>query len=382
MAIAETNVAFYSAFFIGLLLILAYCSRWRRYFQLGMKLPGPPALPIIGNCLQFTTNDLCKLFQELNEFASSYGPIARLWIGPVLIVALTDPDDIETVVKHDKLLSRGYIVRKLGEPVFRNGLLCLDGEVWRRHRKIISSALHINILETFVENFAKNSDILANKLKAVADGITAHDILPDLTRCTLDIIVQTCSRTDINAQNGNDDSILNSITYIIDTSIIRGMKPWFYFDWIFKASELGKKFFKSVKHCHELIINEIERDKRMRQTADNKVLSVEKPSLIDLLMQYADIGKEEIVGEIATIMGAGTETVSIVCGYVLALLGENQHIQERVMQEQQDIFRDDILRPVRSDDLPRMVYLEQVGNCLLRSSILSTIVAIFLHYVK
>jgi cytochrome P450 len=237
-------------------------------------------------------------------------------------------------------------------------------------------------LETFVENFAKNSDILANKLKAVADGITAHDILPDLTRCTLDIIVQTCSRTDINAQNGNDDSILNSITYIIDTSIIRGMKPWFYFDWIFKASELGKKFFKSVKHCHELIINEIERDKRMRQTADNKVLSVEKPSLIDLLMQYADIGKEEIVGEIATIMGAGTETVSIVCGYVLALLGENQHIQERVMQEQQDIFRDDILRPVRSDDLPRMVYLEQVGNCLLRSSILSTIVAIFLHYVK
>jgi len=382
MAIAETNVAFYSAFFIGLLLILAYCSRWRRYFQLGMKLPGPPALPIIGNCLQFTTNDLCKLFQELNEFASSYGPIARLWIGPVLIVALTDPDDIETVVKHDKLLSRGYIVRKLGEPVFRNGLLCLDGEVWRRHRKIISSALHINILETFVENFAKNSDILANKLKAVADGITAHDILPDLTRCTLDIIVQTCSRTDINAQNGNDDSILNSITYIIDTSIIRGMKPWFYFDWIFKASELGKKFFKSVKHCHELIINEIERDKRMRQTADNKVLSVEKPSLIDLLMQYADIGKEEIVGEIATIMGAGTETVSIVCGYVLALLGENQHIQERVMQEQQDIFRDDILRPVRSDDLPRMVYLEQVSNCLLRSSILSTIVAIFLHYVK
>jgi hypothetical protein len=31
------------------------------------------------------------------------------------------------------------------------------------------------------------------------------------------------------------------------------------------------------------------------------------------------------------------------------------------MQEQQDIFGDDILRPVRWDDLPRMVYLDQVG---------------------
>jgi hypothetical protein len=234
----------------------------------------------------------------------------------------------------------------------------------------------------FVENFAKNSDILANKLKALADGITAHDITPYLKRCSLDIIVQTSSRTDINAQNDDDDSTLNCITNIIDTTAIRAMKPWFYIDWIFNASDLGKKYYKAVKHCHELIIDELERDKRMRETADNRDLNDEKISLADLLIQYADIGKEEIVGEIATIIGAGTETVSTASGFVLALLGENQHIQERVMQEQQDIFDDDILRPVRSDDLPRMVYLEQVGNCLLRSSLFSTIVAIFLHYIK
>jgi hypothetical protein len=64
-----------------------------------MKLPGPPALPIIENSLQFTTIDLCKLLQECNEFARSYGPIARLWFGPVLVVLLTDPDSIERVVK-------------------------------------------------------------------------------------------------------------------------------------------------------------------------------------------------------------------------------------------------------------------------------------------
>jgi cytochrome P450 len=45
------------------------------------------------------------------------------------------------------------------EQVFRNGLLYLDGEEWRRHRKIVSAALHINILETFVEKKKKNSDI-------------------------------------------------------------------------------------------------------------------------------------------------------------------------------------------------------------------------------
>ena len=305
-----------------------------------------------------------------------------MWIGPVLVVALTDPDNIENVVKYDKLLSRRSIIRKLGETVFRNGLLCVDRDKIRRHRKIVSAGLYSNNLETFVENFAKNSHILANKLKDLADGITAHDIPPDLTRCTLDIIVQTSSRTDINAQNGNDDSTLNSITHIIDTTAIRAMKPSFYVDWIFNASELGKKCNEAVKHCHEVIINEIERDKKLRETADNRELKVEKYSLVDYLIQYADIGKEEIVGEIATIVGAGTDTIIDACSYVLALLGDNQIIQERVMQEQQDIFRDDILRPVRCDDLPRMVYLEQVGKCLLRSSLFSRIAAIFLHYIK
>jgi cytochrome P450 len=314
--------------------------------------------------------------------ARYYGPIARLWLGPVLVVALTDPDSIECVVKQDKLLGRGYLVRKLGGPVFRNGLLCIDGDIWRRHRKIVSAALHINILETFVENFAKNSDILASKLKALADGVTAHDVAPHLIRCTLDIIVQTSSRRDINAQNDNDDSTLNSITTIIDTTSMRSVKPWLYIEWIFKATELGKKYYKAVKHCHELIINEIERDMRMTETAEKRNINDDKTSLMDLLKRYADINKEEIVGEIASIIGAGTETTSIACGYVLALLGENQNIQARVMQEQQDIFGDDHLRPVRSDDLPRMVYLEQVGSCLLRYSLFSRIVAIFLHDIK
>jgi len=284
-------------------------------------------------------------------------------MGPVLVVALADPHSIENLVKNDKLCSRGNLIRKSLQQLFRNGLLHLDGEEWRRHRKIVSSALRINILERFVQNFAINSDILGNKLKALADGITAHDIAPDLTRCTLDIIVQTSSRTDINAQNGNDDSTLNNITTVVDTTSVRIMKPWLLIDWIFSATEVGKKYYKAVKSEHNKIINEIGKIKGMRETAGKTGQNDEKPSLIDLLIQYADISKEEIVGEIATIVGAGTDTISFACGYVLALLGGNQHIQERVMQEQQDIFRDDILRSVRSDDLPRMVYREQVGNC-------------------
>ena len=43
---------------------------------------------------------------------------------------------------------------------------------------------------------------------------------------------------------------------------------------------------------------------------------------MELLIQYADIGTEEVVGRLAIITGAGTETISTACGYVQALLGD------------------------------------------------------------
>ena len=135
-------------------------------------------------------------------------------MGPVLVYVLTDADSNENVVKNETFCRKGYLVRKSLEQHFRNGLLHRDGEEWRRHRKIVFAAFHNNILIRFVENFAKNSDILANKLNALSDGITAHDVAPYLTRCSLDIIYNTNSRINTNAQNVNDESILNNFTTI------------------------------------------------------------------------------------------------------------------------------------------------------------------------
>jgi cytochrome P450 family 4 len=118
-----------------------------------MKLPGPPALPLVGNSLDFTTKNLCILFQEAREFTRTHVPVARLWLGPLLVVVLSDPNHIGKVVQHDKVGSRGYLIMKFFEPAFRNGLLSTDGDKWRAHRKIVSSALE-NICREFREKTA------------------------------------------------------------------------------------------------------------------------------------------------------------------------------------------------------------------------------------
>jgi len=73
---------------------------------------------------------------------------------------------------------------------------------------------------------------------------------------------------DINDQNDNDGFTLNNITTVVHTTALRIMKNWLLIYWIFNASELGNKYYKAGKYCHELVINEIEKYKRIRETAD------------------------------------------------------------------------------------------------------------------
>ena len=220
----------------------------------------------------------------------------------VLVVAHIDQDNIENVVKHNKLCSRGYLasksvekfsdmdcctlMEKNGEGIVKSYLQLFISISWKRLQRISP----------------KNSDILANNFKALADGITPHDIAPYITHCSLHIIYQTNCRININVQTGNDVSTLNNFKTIVDTAVLRYIKPWFLIDWIFNATEVGKKYNEVVKCELGKIMRELEKKKRMRENTHTTGVNDEKPSLMDLLIDYADIGREEIVGEITYLL--------------------------------------------------------------------------------
>jgi cytochrome P450 len=69
---------------------------------------------------------------------------------------------------------------------------------------------------------------------------------------------------------------------------------------------------------------------------------------------------DDTIGETSSAAGRGAKTTSVTCCFVLALLCEHQDIQDRVLEEQKGIFGDDFQRPVTTEDLPFMTYLEQV----------------------
>jgi hypothetical protein len=54
------------------------------------------------------------------EIARKYGPIGKLWLGSHLFIVVTEPEDVEYVMK--QCLSKGYIYEFL-KPPFGHGIL-------------------------------------------------------------------------------------------------------------------------------------------------------------------------------------------------------------------------------------------------------------------
>lgn len=63
----------------------------------------------------------------------------------------------------------------------------VSGEKWKMHRKMLTPAFHISILEEFCEMLDSACNILIEKLKREV-GKESFDIYPYVTLCSLDVI--------------------------------------------------------------------------------------------------------------------------------------------------------------------------------------------------
>lgn len=197
--------------FISLALVHVYLES-RRIAKIGNKIPGPPTLPIIGNahyvwnkthngkqvqrkwfCGQiiiFVCDFFCLFQKEILELALElskvYTNVARLWIGPKLIVFLTNPKDVEIILGSSVHIDKSDEYRFF-KPWLGNGLLISSGEHWRSHRKLIAPAFHQNVLKSFIGTFNSNSLNVVQRMKKEVNKV--FDIHDYMSETTVDILL-------------------------------------------------------------------------------------------------------------------------------------------------------------------------------------------------
>ncbi|XP_039300946.1 cytochrome P450 4V2-like, partial [Nilaparvata lugens] len=137
---------------------------------------------------------------KIISISSSYESPFRVWIGPLLIVVLKNPEDIQIVLNSSKTLGKDPLYR-----FFRNtvgtGLFSAPVDKWKKNRRAITPAFNNKLLEQFVPVFNQQNKLLVEKLAPHLNKAEQFDLFDLISPATLDIICQTALGIDVKAQD-------------------------------------------------------------------------------------------------------------------------------------------------------------------------------------
>lgn len=384
------------------LLTAFYYIETSRTVRLAKKLPGPPALPILGNALISLGLSPDTFLIKGVELLKQYGPVITARLGPKVVIVLTDPQDIEVILSSTAHLDKAKEYR-LFEPWLGDGLLITSGNKWRKHRKAIAPTFHMSILKTFVPLFYENSIDLVNRLREkIGTEFDCHDYL---SAVTVDILTETAMGVskERRQQTGFDYALavmkLSDILHRRHYDIL--LRPNILFQFT-KLAKYQKKLLNTVHTLTNRVISEKTKDveekiAREQQGNDSENLNTatkvvnndntttytklhyvrddlddidendigEKKRLaflemmIEMKRNGGQMTDEEIREEVNTIMFEGHDTTAAGSSFALSVLGCQPEIQARVHEELDSIFGDSD-RQCTFEDTLKMKYLERV----------------------
>ena len=124
-------------------------------------LPGPSALPLIGNAGRIRPT---TLHRTLEGWAREHGPLYRFRLGrePVLVVA--DPRLIAELMRdRPDGLARSRAVRTAIDEAGVGGLFSAEGDRWRRQRRLVMRAMTPEAVRHFFPTMARMTERLMRR---------------------------------------------------------------------------------------------------------------------------------------------------------------------------------------------------------------------------
>lgn len=357
-------------------IVLLYYVKWhwnrRRLYKVASKLNGPLYLPFIGNAL-IVPKIVDDFYCQASEFFMKYGSPFRVWMGPELWIGTNDPKDIEIILNSPTCLQRNPFLRIV--EILGNGLVTSPTPIWKAHRKLIQPTMAQKILDTFVETFAKQSDILADNLKQ--DVGKKCDIFDRIYKYSMDSICETSMGLEMDNQaKGNVYGI--ALQRYWDLAFERMYKIWLHPDFIFKRTQnyqIMKQIKEFIREFSDNIINIKREERRLRKlgrTGSEGAIIIDsglrQKTFMELLLELSDNGSvftdEDIRDETATMIAGGSDTTAIADAFVLTCLALYPEVQGKVYAEVMEQLGPD--RLVEKQDLSEFKYLEQVIKETLR----------------
>jgi cytochrome P450/nitrite reductase/ring-hydroxylating ferredoxin subunit len=273
-------------------------------------LPGPRALPLLGNMFDL---DLPRLHLVFERWAAEYGPLFKFRMGRAPVVVVSDMALAQPILR-----ARPETYRRTSklEPIFEelgvNGLFSAEGAAWRPQRRLAMEALASRHLAGFYPTLRMVADRLRERWKGAAQRGDTLDVADELKRFTVDVTTVLTFGHDINTiEQTGDDVIQRRLELLFPTFNRRIFAPipW----WRFFRTPRDRRLDRALAELR-VWIEGLVREARARLDADPERAARPANFLEAMLAARDEQGQpfsdRVIFGNLMTMLLAGEDTTA------------------------------------------------------------------------
>jgi len=312
-------------------------------------IPGPRGLPILGMMPEMI-GDMLGLFTKTSR---EYGGIAQFKLLNKSYLLVTNPDYVKYILQDNyKNYIRGRSV-ETGRVLLGNGLPLIDGDFWLRERRMLQPAFHRERLGKLVDTVTTVIDPFMQDWEEKAGQNQTLDLDDEMMRLTLTVIIKSMFSSPIDAK-------IPALSHAF--KVASKFMLW--------RSQQMVQLPLSVPLPRHIEYNRAL--KVLNDTIFPLIAEARKHPADDLLgmmleMRDADTGEglsdRQARDEVVTIFFAGHETTAATMAWGFYLLSQHPEVEERLRGELKSVLNGRI--PAFAD-LPKLVYMQQVLNEILR----------------
>mmetsp|Transcript_4832 Transcript_4832/g.10172 ORF Transcript_4832/g.10172 Transcript_4832/m.10172 type:complete len:512 (-) Transcript_4832:95-1630(-) len=291
-----------------------------------------------------------EMFSALDTFFKKYGGLFKMRLLNTPFLVVSDVEVLrEVMIKSD--YPKGSFYEHL-LPFLGRGVVFINGDEWKIHRKAINPAFGSIALKTLQPTFAK----LTAKLVALWKEQIKHDSTINysdaMTHLTLDIIAEAGFSYHLNAMNNENEELVRAFGVIIAL----GIKPWIHVPF---GGKVGAWLYgKELSLINNLMLDTIKRREEEKKSGNG-----DRPArdFLDLLLDAADkstgrkLNMQEVRDEVFILFAAGHETTATTLTWAMVRAMQNPDMYERLVAEAEAVLGE---RDVPTyDDISKFKYM-------------------------
>lgn len=267
------------------------------------------------------------------------------------VVVVSDPVGVKHVlVDNFANYPRGELNRRFFRALFGEGLLGTDGELWRRHRRIMAPAFDPRSVASYGPAITRACERFYPQWDAAADG-AVMDVGADMSRLTLRIIAGTMFSADTDDVIGLVADTMKNGFDVSDFSLLDVLPvigPW-------RMRRREQRMAEQFRPLDAAINRLIAARREAPEGAAADLLG----RLISARGESGDgaLSEREIRDQVITIFIAGHETTAQALSWTWYLLSQHPAAEGRLHAELDEALGG---RTPGQDDLPKLAYARRV----------------------